>query len=323
MNGRENKVRFITILVIPDGAKTTRQYLIPKIAIRFLSIIALAVLVLFSYLLYDYHQLRDIRKSYQTVTLENEGLKGEARLLVNNLNEVKKSLQQIQNYSTKLSEITQLQVNTVSEKTGIGPLTPVEYDIAQKRAQNQQPANNYIPLGINIEKLVFKPVFKQLNTLNTETNQNALELQKLLSTLSQQKSLLSSIPSTAPVSGWFASGFGFRVSPFTMQKTWHMGVDIAAPMGTPISAPADGIVLYVGERSGFGKFIVISHGYGIVSRYGHNAHNMVLAGQRVKRGDQIAAVGMTGRTTGPHLHYEILVNGRNVDPKKFMLDLVD
>ena len=312
-------MRHITIVFISDNTAGAKQFKIPRFFFKAFSLFLIVLSGIVGYFSYDYYQLRRIRASYNLAALENEGLKGEARLLIDNLEEVRRALQQVQIYSSKLSEITQLRVNTVSQKTGIGPLSVSEYDIALRN--NHAPGNtNFIPLGISIDKLVFKPVFQQLDTLGNEANQNALELQKLLSTLSQQKSLLSSIPSIAPVNGWWASGFGLRISPFTAKKTWHMGIDIATSQGTPIYAPADGVIIYCGEKPGFGKFLAIAHGYGVVTRYGHNSQNLVQAGQRVKRGDQIAAVGMTGRTTGPHLHYEVLVNGRNVDPKKFVLD---
>jgi len=103
----------------------------------------------------------------------------------------------------------------------------------------------------------------------------------------------------------------------------HFGIDVASPVGTPICAPADGVVIFTGAKEGFGNFIMIAHGYGIVSRYGHNAQNLVQPGQSIKRGEQIATVGMSGRTTGPHLHYEVIVDGRPANPKKFILDMAE
>ena len=101
----------------------------------------------------------------------------------------------------------------------------------------------------------------------------------------------------------------------------HRGIDIASSIGTPVLSPADGVVIFNGKKEGFGNFIMIAHGYGIVSRYGHNAENLVKVGQRVQRGEQIATVGMSGRTTGPHLHYEVVVDGHNTNPQKFILKM--
>ncbi len=179
----------------------------------------------------------------------------------------------------------------------------------------------HIPAGIDLDKLLFRTVFENMKQVGNNANQNALRLQKLLSTLSQQKSLLASVPSISPLDGWVTSSFGSRESPFTKERDVHMGLDIAAPVGSPFYAPADGVVIFSGIKDGFGNFIMIAHGYGVISRFGHNAENLVEPGQKVMRGEQIGTVGMTGRTTGPHLHYEVMLNGANVDPSRFILSL--
>lgn len=313
----------LTVVLIPDGgASTTKQYCIPKFMFRGAYCLILIASSLTGYFALDYIQLTKIRSSYEKVVAENAGLKGEARLLMNNLEDVKRSLLRVQDYSEKLSEITNLQVNKVSKRTGIGPLTKDEYSVAKNLNSKHSKSNEWqTPLGINMNKLIFRPVFNSLRTIGNTAHRNALELQTLLSSLSKQKSLLSSIPSITPVQGWMTSSFGYRISPFTGRRTMHKGIDVAAPIGTPILAPADGVVIFTGAKAGFGNFVMIAHGYGVVTRYGHNAQNMVQPGQRIKRGDQIGTVGMTGRTTGPHLHYEILLNGRNVNPKRFILDM--
>jgi murein DD-endopeptidase MepM/ murein hydrolase activator NlpD len=132
--------------------------------------------------------------------------------------------------------------------------------------------------------------------------------------------MLSSIPSVYPVDGWIASEYGSRVSPFTGESAWHPGLDIAAAIGTPIYAPADGTVIFSGTEAGYGNLIIISHGNGIVTRYGHNAKNFVDVGQHVQRGEQIGTVGRTGKVTGAHCHYEVLVSNTHVNPKKFILN---
>ena len=320
----------LTIVLIPEGASTTKQFSIPKYVLRVLSIGGFFFFSGAGYLFFDYFQLIKIRQSYYRLADENEGLKGEARLIMHNLEDVKRSLRRVQDYSTKLGELTQLRVRQVSKKTGIemakgpgiGPLTEAESEIAKQNV-NSTAISNYVPLGINLDNLVFRPVFDRLNTIGREANQNALKLQQLLSRLSQQKSLLSSIPSSIPVNGWITSDIGPRVSPFTGKRGYHKGIDVAAPIGTPIFAPADGVVIFAGAKVGYGNFIMLAHGYGVVTRYGHNAQNMVQPGQRLKRGDQIGTVGMTGRTTGPHVHYEIMVNGKHYNPRRFILNIAD
>lgn len=310
-----------TIMVIPDSGGTTRQVIVPRAAAKIAAGLGIFTFALLGFFTLDYMQLRSLRGSYRNVSNENDGLKGEARVLMQNLEEVKRSLRRVQDYSSKLSELTSLKVQKVSKETGIGPLTPEEFKSANMATKSDSQTANYVPPGINLDNLTFRPVFDRLAHIGRDANQHALDLQHLLSSLSQQKSLLSAIPSFAPVDGWITSNYGKRISPFTGEPAIHMGLDIAAPVGTPVLAPADGVVIFTGAKQGFGNFIMIAHGYGVVSRYGHNNQNMVAPGQKVARGEQIATVGDSGRTTGPHLHYEVMVNGKHENPKKFILDM--
>ena len=115
------------------------------------------------------------------------------------------------------------------------------------------------------------------------------------------------------------SGFGYRIDPFTGQVKMHEGLDIAAPPGTPIIAPADGTIKFAGERRGFGLTLEIDHGYGYTTLYGHCQRIDVEEGNRVTRGDVVAHVGSTGRSTGPHLHYEVRVSQIPVNPIHYIL----
>jgi murein DD-endopeptidase MepM/ murein hydrolase activator NlpD len=128
----------------------------------------------------------------------------------------------------------------------------------------------------------------------------------------------ASIPNLWPVAGRITSSFGERMDPFNGEGAFHEGVDIAAPTGTPIYAPADGVVAKAGPASGYGHEVIIDHGGGISTLYGHLSSFAVVAGQIVKRGQVIGYVGSLGRSTGPHLHYEVLVNNLPVNPHKYM-----
>lgn len=260
-----------------------------------------------------------MRQSFFALAAENQEMRGEARMLMSNLEELKSSLRKLADYSTKLGEMTKLTVDKVSQKTGIGPLSPEEFKKSQEMPK--ETLSNHIPLGLNIEKLAFKPVFDEMRVIGRQSGGQALQLQQLVATLSQRQNLLSAIPSVAPVNGWVTSNFGTRISPFTGTEAFHQGLDIAAPVGMPIYAPANGVVIFTGSKDGFGNYIMIAHGYGISTSYGHIAENLVRAGQKITRGEQIATIGMSGRTTGPHLHYEVWLNGRPNDPKNFILDL--
>jgi len=141
------------------------------------------------------------------------------------------------------------------------------------------------------------------------------ELKKYVTT---QRSLLASRPTLWPVRGWVTSRFGYRVSPFFEGTTFHQGLDIANEEGTSIKAPADGVIIFNGWQGSYGKLIVIDHGYGYSTRFGHQERTLVNIGQRVKRGQVIGFLGNTGRSTAPHLHYEVRLNGVPLNPIKFL-----
>ena len=135
-----------------------------------------------------------------------------------------------------------------------------------------------------------------------------------------QSELLSSTPSIAPVRGILTDGFGGRSDPFTGEPGTHNAIDISSAVGQPVRAPADGIVVKSEWASGYGNVVYISHGYGFSTRYGHLSNFAVQPGHHVKRGDVIGYVGSTGRSTGPHLHYEVRLNNVPVNPLEYILN---
>jgi murein DD-endopeptidase MepM/ murein hydrolase activator NlpD len=129
---------------------------------------------------------------------------------------------------------------------------------------------------------------------------------------------LETVPSLWPVRGRITAGFGQRLDPFSGEGAFHSGVDIGASYGTRVEASADGLVLQAGPHSGYGNEILIDHGLGLTTKYGHLSKIYVVVGQEVKRGQAVGAVGLTGRTTGPHLHYEVIVNDTPVNPARYL-----
>jgi murein DD-endopeptidase MepM/ murein hydrolase activator NlpD len=126
------------------------------------------------------------------------------------------------------------------------------------------------------------------------------------------------VPSIWPLRGQISAGFGQRLDPFSGEGAFHSGLDICAPYGTRIESTAEGIVLHAGLDFGYGNEVIVDHGFGIMTKYGHLSKIFVVVGEEVKQGQVIGAVGMTGMTTGPHLHYEVLVNDTPVNPMKYL-----
>ncbi len=145
-------------------------------------------------------------------------------------------------------------------------------------------------------------------------------LDDLVARLEQKRSKLASMPSIWPARGWLTSRFGYRISPFTGKRQLHAGIDIAARAGTMVIAPAAGRVRFVGRKGPLGNTLVIDHGDGVRTLYGHNSDIHVDVGDEVVRGQQIASIGSTGRSTGPHLHYVVEVKGKAKDPLNYIFD---
>ncbi len=140
--------------------------------------------------------------------------------------------------------------------------------------------------------------------------------------LKAQESRLQNVPSIWPVQGWVGSGYGYRRDPFTGSRAQHPGLDIVAPTGTPIAATAAGRVTYAGWKSGWGRCVEIDHGGGIRTFYAHCRSLKVASGENVLRGDVIATVGSSGRSTGTHLHYAVLKGGNWTNPDNYVLTQV-
>ena len=145
-------------------------------------------------------------------------------------------------------------------------------------------------------------------------------LQTVRSNVDKRNSLAAATPSIWPTHGWLSSSMGNRADPLTGEKDFHPGLDISADKGDPVYATADGKVSSAAMAGNYGNLVVIDHGFGIETRYGHLSAFKVHDGQVVKRGDLLGLVGMTGRTTGAHLHYEVRANGRILNPLQLLLN---
>ncbi len=161
---------------------------------------------------------------------------------------------------------------------------------------------------------------RSLDDLQTEILLQTKEKDELHKYLEGQRSVLKCTPSVWPTRGFVSSDFGYRLSPFTNEREFHRGVDICNKMGSSVIATADGVVTNMEWDYGHGRILVINHGSGLKSVYAHLDKYLVKNGQIVKRGQEIATVGNSGRTTGPHLHYEVHVNGVPTNPFRYILN---
>jgi murein DD-endopeptidase MepM/ murein hydrolase activator NlpD len=175
-------------------------------------------------------------------------------------------------------------------------------------------------VSLDLDSEVLAEARERIRRLAVRADTQAVSFEELIEGLEGKRHRLASTPSIWPTDGWVTSGYGYRISPFTGRRTFHAALDIAADFGTAIVAPARGRVVFAGRKGPLGKTLVIDHGFGLRTSYGHAAEIFAKKGQEVERGERIASVGSTGRSTGPHVHYVVEVKGKSVNPYNYIFE---
>ncbi len=260
--------------------------------------------------------------SYKTVRSEKQFSDALKNTISHQNNEIDTLNEQIQNFSNKIGVI----------KARLAKIDEFEDDIRiitniKKKKESLVGMGGPMEADDEINQFLkhsdaslLREMHEQLNQINSISLVHHKDFEKILKILEKKKSLFAATPTISPVKGRVTSRFGYRKSPFTGKKEFHGGYDISAPMGTKIIAPADGVISFVGRKGFLGKAVIINHGYGIMTQYGHTSKALKKVGDKVKRGEPIAKVGNTGRSTGPHVHYEVILNGNKVNHKKYILN---
>ena len=169
------------------------------------------------------------------------------------------------------------------------------------------------------ESLDVSDLMKSLDQLQAKLDDRSEKLSVMETMLINRTLQEQTLPGGRPIKGgWISSLFGYRTDPMTGKREFHEGIDFAGKMGTPVMAVAAGIITWAGPRYGYGNLVEISHGKGYVTHYAHNSKLLVKVGEKVEKGEVIALMGSTGRSTGPHVHFEVLRYGRHLDPRKYL-----
>ncbi len=298
-----------TLIVVPDHDSPVKRYRIQK---SFLVQIGMGVMLLAGLAMgasLHYFQVAQDASENRILRDENLTLRTQLKSVRERIEHIGSTLDRVERFDQKLRSMTLL--SDPQRNLAMGPTEP--------EAGTKAPTTDTQFTQLTATETP-KLLMGRLDKLSAEATRQEQSLQELQAYFQDQKSLLASTPSIWPARGWVTSDFGQRLDPYTAERVTHGGMDIAAPHGKEVYAPSDGTVVFSGLEGGYGNVIVIDHGYGIKTRYGHLAKMLVKAGDRVKRGAHIAAVGNTGRSTGPHLHYEVRVNGLPQNPRKFILE---
>lgn len=315
-------------MVVPERTRQVYKLVVPFFVLK-LGIIFFSLACVFLFIMgLDYiHVLGRIAEN-KSLKGENFKLRQEIQLIKNKVDSMEATIERVRNYAKKLQILTgQGDVTDIPK----GPVLDEDIDQTtqttgrslQSPQSPRTPAKSFgkrsgalmpfIPTHTE-ERVTLTDRIEQLQTVSLTTETNLSRLQSFLLT---RTAIAAATPSLFPIAGWISSTFGYRRHPYDGSYRFHSGVDIAAEPGTPVRAPADGLVIFAGYREGYGKVVVMDHGYGIRTLFAHNSKLFVGSGVRMKRGEVVSQVGATGHATGPHLHYEVRKNGVPVNPATF------
>ncbi len=311
---KKDKKRFYSIILCSDLTGKFRSFRIYKHILKtcltIFIIITLSITGFSVFFIQQYIKMNKELVDLEDVLRENRLQKIEIERFAQKIRDFDVQMVRLEKFDKKLRIITALEDSgnpSLLKKWGMGGSD--KWEMTEFSAALEKDSLRGI-----------KKLYKDLEQLRLQANLREVSFQELDEFFKDQTSFLSSIPSIWPTRGWITSKFGYRNSPFTGLKEMHKGLDIATRMSSPIISPADGVVIRVTRNHGFGNMLEVDHGYGIITRYGHNSKHLLKVGDRVKRGQIIAMVGSTGRSTGPHLHYEVIVKGVQVNPLKYILE---
>ena len=322
--------KFVTLMVIPERTRRVHKVVVPFFLLKFSAVLFSLSLVFLIIIGIDYiHVLGRIAEN-KRLKGENFKLRQEMQLIRNKVDSMENTIERVRNYAKKLQILTG---QTDKGSAEIPQGGPFEGGAGDEGEEIRSPASKHGAgekhSGINFavdpdspdpKSSVFNaslPLEDRVEKLNSVGSYTELNLSTLQVYLLAQRAIASATPSLLPIAGWISSPFGYRRHPYDGSFRLHSGVDIAAEPGTPVRATAPGLVIYSGYREGYGKVVVVNHGYGISTLFAHNSKLFVPSGAKVKRGETIAEVGSTGHSTGPHLHYESRKNGVPVNPVSF------
>jgi murein DD-endopeptidase MepM/ murein hydrolase activator NlpD len=298
---------YFNVLIFGQKSSKTRHLRIHRKSFRIAFYFFIFTFLSTTFFFCDYIQLR--KKAFELARLrqETETQKSQIQFFSGRIEDLEKQLSKLKDLDKKIRIIANLEKGQeITSVAGIGGPSPS--DIREKLKSEKDGDGLVRQMRTDIERLQSEA---------TSREESLSELEKLLQ---NKKEMLVHTPSIWPTMGWVTSGFGFRTDPFTGLTQMHEGLDISNRVGTTIVATADGIISDIGNDRIHGKMVVISHGFGMTTSYSHLSKVTVRVGQKVKRGDRIAEIGMTGRTTGPHLHYEVKLNGISANPMRYILN---
>lgn len=324
-----------TLIWVRDVRSRPIQFSIPKLRVKQAGIVAIVASLIGLVLVWDYWRLRADNVELEDLRVEAFEQREQIALFRSRLEQVDSRLARVADLERKVRIIANLpgaagvggedlvEIVPGGEAVVTLPIgVPVDRVPPASSTHEGQGGGSPMPAqgGESSAVAFFESLDDKAIVLAEGAAVRAESLEILLGQLDDKRQRLASMPSIWPSKGWLTSRFGPRVSPFTGRRQKHNGIDIAAANGTPIYAPARGRVTFAGRKGPLGNALVLDHGFGVKTVYGHTREILVATGDTVERGDEIALIGSTGRSTGPHLHYVVEVKGKPRNPLDYIFD---
>jgi murein DD-endopeptidase MepM/ murein hydrolase activator NlpD len=299
--------KHLTFIVLSPTKGKLRQFRVARKAIAATALVTVVSLAFGGYGLFVHVDSKKDRKYIKDLRRETRTHQEQIQSIASEMDDLRQHLARLQQTDKKIRIIANLpQSGGEIQVSGVGGVAPEE---GIQQSLQRERKEGWV-----------RRIREQLDRLKGVAGQQETSFVALEEQLKEKHELLSSTPSIWPTHGWMTAGFGYRQSPFTGLKEFHRGVDVATKMGTPIIAPADGMVVETGKDVDYGEVVRIQHGFGYQTFYAHLSEVVVKKGQKVHRGQMIAKVGNSGRSTGPHLHYELLIDGLPANPVRYALN---
>lgn len=321
--------RFYTILVVPEKTSEVRRVVLPSWVLKSAAVSLAFLILVAGVMVFDYWYVMSEISENRALKLENRKLRQQVQIFQNKMTTVEATMDRIKTFATRLKVILHVEDHPPSTNLqgkipdATLPHTEV-YPVKTAQLNETSDPSPLSPGAIDPENMAIQKEHQALESKISQVTREAFATEELLQDqyeiLFDKKSFLAALPTRQPAPGYFTSGFGVRTSPYGDRVKMHEGLDIANRPGTLVRAPADGEVVFSSSKAGYGMTLILDHGYGIETWYGHLKNFVVKKGDRVKRGTKIALLGNSGRSTGPHVHYEVRVHGYPVDPRSYIFE---
>ncbi len=300
--------KFLSVIIVPHTKTSTKTLTFSRRSLKLAAGAAGVLTVALLIFLVDYFSVGVIRHRYKALSRETAEQKVKIADYEKSISQLRSTLGTMENYAKKINIMMGLKSpDVLKAPAGIGGGPSPEETAEPQTASSTMDAQQALP-QVSIQ------------SLNQKAQSIESNLSSLVSAVDNLGMELAQKPSIMPTRGWVSSGYGMRVDPFTGQMQMHWGIDISTDTGNPIFATADGIVIKAQTDKYLGNNVWISHGDKFTTVYGHMSRFAVRAGQKVKRGDVIGYIGQTGKAVGPHVHYEVHVDGKIVNPFNYILE---